>query len=102
MFDARLFLGLEVTPNIENLLKDADIQLVKAFINSDEAYLHDMTNAGIRYIGKFAGDRTDIASLEQLEVNIKTLMAKIFPEENLSEITLNLFPLIEAHRNASK
>jgi hypothetical protein len=99
MFVTKLFLGFEVTEPYERLLLDADKQALKSFVKNDDTYLQDIMYEDTRYLGKFAGEQTDMASLELLEANIKTLLVKILPIETVSKISLQLFPLIEARRH---
>lgn len=96
MFSARLFLGLEVTPAVEELFRSADPQMVEAFVKNDDVYLSDLTYRGSRYLGKFAGEQTDITSLELLESNINSLLAILFPSENLSNYSLVLLSFIDS------
>lgn len=102
MYSVTLFLGLEVTPVVEGFLAVADPALLKIFMKDDEIYLHDLSYEGKRYLGKFAGSQTDVASLEQLEINIRSLLIKILPSEDLSHFSLHLFPLVEARGHARK
>lgn len=102
MFTAALFIGLEVTPPLQKALLLADQQAIKAFVNDDDAYLQDISHGGKRYLGKYAGSQTDISSLELLEVNIRTLLAKILPPEGFADLPLHLFPLVEAEHHGRK
>ena len=97
MFNARLFLGFEITPAIEKLLQKTVPQLVKVFIKPDDAYLNEVSSGGCRYLGKFADKTTDINALEQLEANIRSLLSRVFPQEIPTSFTLQLFPLIDEH-----
>lgn len=97
MFTALLFLGLEVTDPIAQALDAADPAAVSAFIKKDDAYLQDINYNDRRYIGKFAGAQTDLASLELLEENIRSLLAKILEPQILSDTSLHLFPLVDKH-----
>lgn len=95
MYEAKLFLGMEVTPRVDAFLQNTDRQALQFFVNQGEAYLHDLEYQGVRYLGKYAGRQIDLGALEQLEVNIKTLLSKVLTEDLLADTPLYLLSLVE-------
>lgn len=93
MLSVKLFLGIKVTPSIEERLEQIDSNVIKNFIKNDDIYLSEFYEEGVRYLGKFAGDQIDIASLELLEANIQSLLGLIFSEKNPLSFSLSLFPI---------
>ena len=100
MFSAKLFLGLEIDSQIDRSLKKIDPELLHAFVNDNDVYLQMIVDGENRYLGKFAGDHTDLSALDQLEMNIRTLLGRVLTEENVSDLPLSLFPVLEANEHA--
>ncbi len=80
MFEAVLFLGLQVTPEIEKCLAQANPHAVKLFVDNNSNYLHHADHDGQRYLGKQLETVATFASLELVEHNVLSLLRKLLGE----------------------
>src|SRR5438445_4151287 len=95
MFFAKLFMGVNIEGPFADRLSNANPQLVALFLNPEREYLLEVQHEGKRYLGKMISTSCDLASLEQIEANIVSLLKKIVPDYAYDQIELVLFPLAE-------
>ncbi len=93
MYSVALFLGFPIDHAFAEALKSIDSQLANLFIRkNDDSYLQEVSYNGVRYLGKFAGEINDPASLKLLEENIYSLLKRIVPNYQFERGALVLFP----------
>jgi hypothetical protein len=95
MFIAQLFMGVVVEGPFAAQFSAANPQLVALFLSPDREYLLEIQHEGKRYLGKTVSKSTDLASLEQMEANIVSLLRKIVPEYAYDQMEMVIFPLVE-------
>lgn len=93
MYEVSLFLGFPVDKEVENLLKKNDQQLLALFIDNKGEHLHDAIYNHRRYLGKNAGQVSDLETLSLLETHIYSLLTKLIPDYDFQSKPLTLFPL---------
>jgi hypothetical protein len=76
---AVLFLGTPLVGELSLLLAIATPSLKAHFIKDDPSYLQIISHEGQEYIGKFTDPTTTLAQIDQLEINIQTLLTKLLP-----------------------
>lgn len=95
MFFAKLFMGVVVEGSFASQFSSANPQLVALFLNPEREYLLEMKHEGKTYLGKTVSTSADLASLDQMEANIVSLLKKIVPDYPYDDLELVLFPLVE-------
>lgn len=89
-----LYLGFPLNERYAALLNGADPSLRALFINSGDEYLQEITFDGRQYLGKTVGAKVSLAQLRLFEVNIYSLLAKLFPNHSCQSIPLKLFSAV--------
>ena len=93
MFSMALFLGFPVDASLSEALESVDSKLAVLFLeNNDAHYLKEVVYQDVRYLGKFAGEITNLANLTLLEANIYSLLKKVVPDYSFRKNSLVLFP----------
>jgi len=95
MFFAKLFMGVVVEGAFASQFSAANPLLVALFLNPEREYLLQIKHEGKTYLGKAVSTSADLASLEQMEANIVSLLKKIVPDYPYDDMELVLFPLVE-------
>lgn len=95
MFFAKLFMGVVVEGPFAAKFAAANPQLVALFLGPEREYLLEVQHEGKRYLGKTISTSSDLASLEQTEANIVSLLKKILPDYPYDDLEMVLFPLVE-------
>lgn len=90
--DTALFLGTPLVGELSLLLAIATPSLKAHFIKNDPSYLQIISHEGKDYIGKFADPSTTLIQLDQLEINIQTLLTKLLPGYTHPADTFYLLP----------
>lgn len=93
MFEVTLFLGLPLSEYLERELALLDVNIVNIFINAQGGYLQRQKFKEQEYLGKFAGDISNPASLKLLEANIISILAKLSPSITNQDLQFLLFPV---------
>lgn len=92
---AQLYLGCPLNDHYETLLSKLDPSLRNLFINSSDEYLQEITFRNKRFLGKTVGAKVTLDQLRLLEVNIHSLLAKLFPHHSSHAHPLKLFSSLE-------
>jgi len=88
-----LFLGLLLTKELAALVDSLPAEKRDLYIQPSGEYLSEVNVDSTRYLGKPCGEKIEFDSIQQIEVNIISLLSKleIYPQDS----TLTLFPLIK-------
>lgn len=97
MFEAQLFLGVEIDDNLSNMLAKANPRLLELLIQNEPIYLQRASCQRKDYLGKYVGDLISLSQLELIELNIMSLLKKISPEYTPQPFSLVLFSSLKAH-----
>lgn len=89
----RLFLGYPLNEICSQKLAIADFAVKSTFIRPEEPYLQELEFEGTQYIGKYAGESTDLESLELLEANIYSLIKKLLVDYPCDKTSLVLLTI---------
>lgn len=95
MFFTKLFMGVVVEGSFATQFATANPQMIALFLNPNREYLLEVQHEGKRYLGKTISTAADLASLDQMEANIVSLLKKIIPDYAYDQMELVLFPLVE-------
>lgn len=99
MSSLQLFFGLALDATWLAALQEVDPPLYQAFVSNDEWSLHRVCHEGIDYLGKpMAADALELAEIELLDSNIRSLLQKLFPSTSLASYPLELFPYLSERR----
>ena len=94
MFDAALFLGFPVDMAYLKAIEAVDPNLKAYFLNCQNGdYLCEVNHEGIRYLGKFAGQISNISDLGLLQNHIYSILRRVAPHYPYETIPLVLFSL---------
>ncbi len=88
-----LYLGFPLNEGHLSSLQHVDPALRALFINSSDDYLQEIRYKDTSYLAKAVGIKAPLAQLKLIEVNIYSLLTKIFPDHSCESIPLELFPL---------
>lgn len=91
-----LFLGIPLEGTLANQLASVPPDLRSLFIRDESSYLQIIDHEGKEYIGKSVDASTTLAQLDQLELNISTLLTKLIPSYTHEEGSLFLLPRSES------
>lgn len=75
----QLYLGFPLNNTYLGLLDKTDASLRALFIDSGEEYLQSIQLEGRHYLGKAVGGQVSLSQLRLYEVNIYSLLTKLFP-----------------------
>lgn len=75
-----LFLAYPISPAFQEALNRANPALLAMFTQGRPDYLEAIEQGGDNYLGKWVGDSCDLATLEQLQLNVKSLLARLAPD----------------------
>src|SRR5690606_17887881 len=95
MFNAKLFLGFPVDRLFSQELEKIPRPLLERFIGERGEYLVEVQHEGLRFLGKPCPAQVSLQELEQLELNIYSLLKKLVQVVPYNEAPLYLFPLLE-------
>ena len=78
-----LFLAYPISKEFQEALDQANPTLLALFTQGRPDYLEIITKEdGRRFLGKFVGESADLATLEQLQLNVKSLLTRLAPHQN--------------------
>ena len=89
-----LYLGFPLNNSNLALLEKTDLSLRALFIDSGEEYLQQIYFEGRHYLGKSVGDQVSLSQLRLYEVNIYSLLTKLFPHYSCQSTPLKLFSVV--------
>ena len=94
MLEVALFLGFPVDRAYARSMEAVDPTLLELFFhNSNDCdYLSEVTNDGVRYLGKYAGENNRVADIALLQNNIYSILKKLIPDYTYETVPLILFP----------
>ena len=80
MLDYNFFLGLNLPSSLISQLKNLDPAMQSVFLNSNDShYLQLINYEDNQYIGKYFSSPLDVSNLENLQINISSLIKCLFP-----------------------
>ncbi|MDP1835627.1 MAG: hypothetical protein Q8K75_06815 [Chlamydiales bacterium] len=79
MFEARVFLGMQVTPAFQAALNSANPTLVSLFTQGGQEYLEVYDVDGQRFLGKTLEETIDLSRVEMIHKNIISLLNRVVP-----------------------
>jgi hypothetical protein len=88
----QLFLGFLIDTDFQLELDRIDRDLKSLFINEGDDYLQQIDHQGKLYLGKYLGERSDLQTLHDVEINIYSLISKVTPNFPCHKQPLRLFP----------
>lgn len=97
MFEAQLFLGVEIDTDLAELLDKANPRLLDLLIQNEPIYLQKTAYNDREYLGKYVGDIVNLPQLELIELNIMSLLKKISPNYSPKEMSIILFSTLKTH-----
>ena len=74
-----LFLAYPLSPELQEALDHANPTLVALFTQGRPDYLEFIEHNGGRYLGKWIGESSDLSSVEQLKLNVQSLLLRLAP-----------------------
>lgn len=79
-----LFLAYPITPRLQTALDLTNPSLVSFFTQGRPDYLEIIEQEGVKYIGKWIGETSDLTAAEQLRLNVKSLLMRLAPNYDYS------------------
>lgn len=76
-----LLLAYPISSELQEALNRANPILLSLFTQGGPDYLSIIEHEGTRYLGKRIGS-SDLATLEQLQLNVKSLLVRLAPDQN--------------------
>jgi hypothetical protein len=100
--ESSLFLGLRLSGVTQHLLNQMNSRQRKVFINNEGPYLRAVLHEEYLYLGKYAGDKADLAKLKLLESNIYSILNKLIPNFSFQQHPLELLVIPKEETDISQ
>ena len=86
-----LFVGMKINDKLREQLDDTKVSMKPFFNNNDPEYLQIVQMDNDDYIGKIVENGVSLEILNNILLNIKTMLRMIIPKFSLSEDALKIF-----------
>ena len=95
MYEASLFVGVEVTSELKDDLKLSHQGAYKIFVNNGDEYLKECTHLEKKYLGKFLGGSIKTDSLNLMKENVESLLKRLSENFNFEQNKLSVLSVME-------
>lgn len=94
MHEIQMFLGIPLDAELAQKMQALPSELLSQFVKeNDEIALQHFVYQGRKYLGKFIGITVDSVKLELFELNIRSMIKKLFPDHEISRSDFILLPV---------
>lgn len=77
-------MGFPFSGPLEEAVKEVAPDIRSYFISDEGPYLRVVSSRNVQYLGKFAGDSSDLTKLKLLKTNILSILNKLCPNLKVS------------------
>ncbi len=86
-----LFIGMKISDKLRETLDDTKVAMKPFFNNNDPEYLQIVRIGDDEFIGKIAENGVSLESLDNILLNIKTMLRMIIPRFSIAEDSLKIY-----------